>query len=70
MSNKNKRHSYESEAQAKGGSLPPDLKRNSKSRSFDTQLEHMGGHDKQEQKELQRERLQETEFERTREDTF
>lgn len=61
MTDKNKRDSYERESKAKGGSVPPDLRRNSKSRSEATQEELMGGHNKQEQKELQRERALERE---------
>ncbi|MNS54512.1 hypothetical protein D3C72_873100 [compost metagenome] len=56
-------HSYTDESKAKGGSVPPDLRRNSKSRSHATQEQHMGGHSKQEQKELQRERALEYEQE-------
>lgn len=70
MTDKNKRGRYEDEAKAKGGSVPPDLRRNSKSRSEATQQELMGGHNKQEQKELQREHLRERDEEAAREDTF
>ncbi|MFN3430003.1 MAG: hypothetical protein ACK46X_08620 [Candidatus Sericytochromatia bacterium] len=54
-------HSYVDESKAKGGSVPPDLRRNSKSRSRATQEQLMGGHNKQEQKELQRERAHQVE---------
>ena len=54
MTDKNKRESYERESKAKAGSVPPDLRRNSKSRSEATQEELMGGFSKQEQKERQR----------------
>ena len=66
MTDKNKRE-YELEAKAKGGSLPPDLRRNSKSRSEATQEELMGGLNKQEQKERQRESALEREQEISRE---
>lgn len=68
MTDKNKRSSYEDESKAKGGSVPPDLRRNSKSRSEATQEELMGGHNKQEQKELQREHMLKRDQEISRED--
>lgn len=57
------RHDYEGESKAKGGSVPPDLRRNSKARSEASQEMHMGGHDKQEQKRLQSEHAIEREQE-------
>lgn len=56
-------HDYTSESKAKGGSVPPDLRRNSKARSEASQEMHMGGHNKQEQKAFQREHALEREQE-------
>jgi hypothetical protein len=59
-------HDYARETKAKGGSVPPDLRRNSKARSEASQEMHMGGHNKQEQKEFQREHALEREQEADR----
>jgi hypothetical protein len=63
MTEKRSEKSYHQESTAKGGSVPPDKRRNSKARSQATQEEHMGGHNKAEQTELQRERAQQRDFE-------
>jgi hypothetical protein len=70
MHDKKQRGSYEDEAKAKGGSVPPDLRRNSKARSEATQDEHMGGHNKQEQKDRQRQHMLERDLEESREDIY